>query len=103
RRRHTRSKRDWSSDVCSSDLGYTSACRNTPFLSSIRRYRLSKDGPTTSSERPTAPPQRQLQSNLQVNTELRKNWIRFIRPIFSKIGRASCRERMGFAGVGVSI
>src|SRR5699024_11375765 len=22
RRRHTRSKRDWSSDVCSSDLGY---------------------------------------------------------------------------------
>src|SRR5699024_756572 len=23
RRRHTRSKRDWSSDVCSSDLGYT--------------------------------------------------------------------------------
>src|SRR5699024_12178008 len=23
RRRHTRSKRDWSSDVCSSDLGYS--------------------------------------------------------------------------------
>src|SRR5699024_11723717 len=27
RRRHTRSKRDWSSDVCSSDLG----CTKTPF------------------------------------------------------------------------
>src|SRR5438874_3865822 len=25
RRRHTRSLRDWSSDVCSSDLGYTTA------------------------------------------------------------------------------
>src|SRR5437868_231545 len=25
RRRHTRSKRDWSSDVCSSDLGYMDA------------------------------------------------------------------------------
>src|SRR5699024_11326771 len=25
RRRHTRSKRDWSSDVCSSDLGYLAA------------------------------------------------------------------------------
>src|SRR5437868_12837990 len=25
RRRHTRSKRDWSSDVCSSDLGYVAA------------------------------------------------------------------------------
>src|SRR5437868_15225926 len=26
RRRHTRSKRDWSSDVCSSDLGRTFRC-----------------------------------------------------------------------------
>src|SRR5207249_5880528 len=33
RRRHTRSKRDWSSDVCSSDLARLSACcsrRSTP-------------------------------------------------------------------------
>src|SRR5699024_12087795 len=29
RRRHTRSKRDWSSDVCSSDLGY--ALKIVPF------------------------------------------------------------------------
>src|SRR5699024_11458291 len=27
RRRHTRSKRDWSSDVCSSDLGITAGSR----------------------------------------------------------------------------
>src|SRR5207249_11202364 len=33
RRRHTRSKRDWSSDVCSSDLGHRPA----------RRRRLAKD------------------------------------------------------------
>src|SRR5699024_11996160 len=32
RRRHTRSKRDWSSDVCSSDLQY--------------RYRITADGET---------------------------------------------------------
>src|SRR5699024_11243868 len=30
RRRHTRSKRDWSSDVCSSDLGHRVGSRN-PF------------------------------------------------------------------------
>src|SRR5699024_12015069 len=28
RRRHTRSKRDWSSDVCSSDLNYTFSMQN---------------------------------------------------------------------------
>src|SRR5699024_143404 len=33
RRRHTRSKRDWSSDVCSSDLSYSRAdtCHNNYF------------------------------------------------------------------------
>src|SRR5207249_7558706 len=34
RRRHTRSKRDWSSDVCSSDL-YRKAIRLTAQISSI--------------------------------------------------------------------
>src|SRR5699024_11589505 len=34
RRRHTRSKRDWSSDVCSSDLIY---CENKKVSSYIRR------------------------------------------------------------------
>src|SRR5699024_12118925 len=37
RRRHTRSKRDWSSDVCSSDLGATRICQRrgsaVPFAS----------------------------------------------------------------------
>src|SRR5699024_11691023 len=32
RRRHTRSKRDWSSDVCSSDLASTLAYRNVEQL-----------------------------------------------------------------------
>src|SRR5699024_11991795 len=30
RRRHTRSKRDWSSDVCSSDLMYSSTAEDVP-------------------------------------------------------------------------
>src|SRR5207249_5152026 len=36
RRRHTRSKRDWSSDVCSSDLtGGTARCRRRRFSASM--------------------------------------------------------------------
>src|SRR5699024_11966298 len=31
RRRHTRSKRGWSSDVCSSDLGATITLSSTPY------------------------------------------------------------------------
>src|SRR5207249_8516718 len=37
RRRHTRSKRDWSSDVCSSDLGY-------PALYGLTADRLYESG-----------------------------------------------------------
>src|SRR5699024_11240853 len=37
RRRHTRSKRDWSSDVCSSDLMFLPACdgRNILIINSV--------------------------------------------------------------------
>src|SRR5207247_8203273 len=53
RRRHTRSTRDWSSDVCSSDLGQRPALlvidvnynfcgdRREPILESIKRWRNS--------------------------------------------------------------
>src|SRR6478672_13030268 len=44
RRRHTRSDRDWSSDVCSSDL--TSAVFPT---TGARRARTPSDGPRTSA------------------------------------------------------
>src|SRR5438067_7967210 len=43
RRRHTRSKRDWSSDVCSSDLRCESRCR---------RLAASTSLPTTSAPSP---------------------------------------------------
>src|SRR5699024_11247466 len=45
RRRHTRSKRDWSSDVCSSDLTTAVSALSTP-------------RPTTSSQRSTTSSQR---------------------------------------------
>src|SRR5699024_11804732 len=41
RRRHTRSKRDWSSDVCSSDLH----CSRRPFRLSYRQNKTKAAGP----------------------------------------------------------
>src|SRR5699024_11316757 len=40
RRRHTRSKRDWSSDVCSSDLGLKNIVRQWAHLIQRKREKL---------------------------------------------------------------
>src|SRR5699024_11266232 len=40
RRRHTRSKRDWSSDVCSSDLAHATVTRNHEDGCALRILRL---------------------------------------------------------------
>src|SRR5207249_7644220 len=40
-RRHTRSKRDWSSDVCSSDLGVARDCCGKPVATSAKKYKFS--------------------------------------------------------------
>src|SRR5699024_12162256 len=71
RRRHTRSKRDWSSDVCSSDL----SCQGHALLRRV--------------------PQEQLQqSEVQRYRPSRAHPRR-------EIGRASCRERVeGSEGAG---
>src|SRR5699024_12440109 len=76
RRRHTSSKRDWSSDVCSSDLGY--AIRRGGRRSRGRR------APGRSHSRATGPPPRRRGSRWAAG--------RGPRPP-AKIGRASCRER----------
>src|SRR5207249_9061142 len=92
RRRHTRSKRDWSSDVCSSDLlpGFRDfypdelALRNHIFAiwrEVARRYGFQEyDGP------PVEP--------LELYTDKSGEEI--------EIGRASCRERGEMWGVDVA-
>src|SRR5699024_12098142 len=82
RRRHTRSKRDWSSDVCSSDLlpphspgwcpGQPRARR--PALPPVRSRRTCR-----AHRRPRSPPPP------------------------AKIGRASCRERVESSVGGVAL
>src|SRR5699024_11879725 len=82
RRRHTRSKRDWSSDVCSSDLTPTARSGVTlrpevPSASTAVAATIVGTPPKsaphtgTASTATTAPPSRST----------------------AKIGRASCRER----------
>src|SRR5437868_13197831 len=83
RRRHTRSKRDWSSDVCSSDLvllfytdGVTEAeAPNGEFFGDDRLRALL-------TEHAECEP-----------TEIRDAILARVRA-FAQIGRASCRERV---------
>src|SRR5690625_7930066 len=49
RRRHTRSPRDWSSDVCSSDLGPQLRAPTTWTPSTARSSRLSAEDPAVSA------------------------------------------------------
>src|SRR5207249_6929620 len=94
RRRHTRSKRDWSSDVCSSDL-YQVSVRNLPARTDLRYYRLA----LTSWPLVTEKTLREDLSNLGVTAKVGKDNHRSLatslkREAKIKIGRASCRERV---------
>src|SRR5690606_39703053 len=82
RRRHTRFSRDWSSDVCSSDLSR----QKTSSLTMSRKH----EPPETEAGRASAP----YDVTQQVGHLLRKAVQRHT-AIFqqNEIGRASCRER----------
>src|SRR5439155_9908945 len=80
RRRHTRWPRDWSSDVCSSDLkpAFAAIC----FI--VRR----------ALEEPT----KQIAANAGFEGGVVVEKVRSL-----EIGRASCRERVEISGVGESV
>src|SRR5207249_5339853 len=86
RRRHTRSKRDWSSDVCSSDLGiYVSGGAST--VSNTTPPAAIASTTTTIGSGATA-------SNLTIQNNTITNAARAVAVQgAAKIGRASCRER----------
>src|SRR5690606_40421132 len=94
RRRHTRFSRDWSSDVCSSDLAQADPADGTVLAA------LSYVGSDTADALLAA-------MTGQTESRLRERIVRlgqagilhgreFAHPLF-KIGRASCRERVEFA------
>src|SRR5438067_9556297 len=93
RRRHTRSKRDWSSDVCSSDL------------------RVGGSGSTiTDGVRVITGGTESLLLRARDQTELTESSSRAVENVrggisgvLAEIGRASCRERVQGRGVGVAV
>src|SRR5690606_39703262 len=92
RRRHTRFSRDWSSDVCSSDLTFDLALRypvldkeNYAFTATIR----SGDGQVAVEGLPA--PVTGVHGEVTITRET---------IAAEEIGRASCRERVWSSGVG---
>src|SRR5206468_5893481 len=90
RRRHTRSDRDWSSDVCSSDLGFyvfgePATGGFTPNGGGFAEY--VKAMPWVAERGIVALPDN----------------VSFEEATFIEIGRASCRERVYICGVGVAV
>src|SRR2546430_3194744 len=82
RRRHTRFDCDWSSDVCSSDLGYVTLSAPTP--DSLR---------TSAAVLPASARRRDANSPNSPRSE-RSKLTKSLRFSSSEIGRASCRERV---------
>src|SRR5690606_40324444 len=99
RRRHTRFSRDWSSDVCSSDLGR----RPPPGKSSGDRPPVqgpTPPGPAHRRGRGTSPYRGCFPPHFKIaEGEFPKTMSAPVTEK-SKIGRASCRERGENAGVG---
>src|SRR5439155_10928601 len=92
RRRHTIWPRDWSSDVCSSDLS-THFVSSTPiFLPDLVTHNMSGgSGPSTAL--PMASP-------TNSGAAARKPRQASLSSSLNKIGRASCRERVDVSVLG---
>src|SRR5437868_14343232 len=82
RRRHTRSKRDWSSDVCSSDLN-----GSKQKISAARADDMCRCADICSTKQ----------------IVLANRTVYPSAPRKREIGRASCRERVEISGVAVSL
>src|SRR5207247_3933945 len=95
RRRHTRSIRDWASDVCSSDLFVEKPlCLSRQELTEIDAARAKSSGSVmVGFNRRFAPASADLKEILASVPGPKTASFRV------KIGRASCRERVGSSGV----
>src|SRR5690625_5836681 len=88
RRRHTRWPRDWSSDVCSSDL-----CDKAE----------GKYCPKASEKAPIKAPKKQASATMRwffMNLLTRSAYMSTATTIPAEIGRASCREKVDRSVIG---
>src|SRR5690606_40875342 len=91
RRRHTRFSRDWSSDVCSSDLpGVEDIAGQSAWGITVQLYSLRRPGDGG------------LGDTLALEA-LARSAAAHGADALGKIGRASCRERVWISVVGVSV
>src|SRR5207247_7463845 len=95
RRRHTRSTRDWSSDVCSSDLAVTQAQRKIP-VQYAQRAVGRKVYAGSSSFMPLRVNYAGVMPIIFAQAILMFPAMVFLK--LGQIGRASCRERVENAG-----
>src|SRR5207249_5042337 len=89
RRRHTRSKRDWSSDVCSSDLSLQYQPHASAVAARLAQLLLRRGKATEAITQAEAALQVDPYSLMAVMTVSRA-----YRRVGREIGRASCRERV---------
>src|SRR5699024_11936462 len=94
--RYTRSKRDWSSDVCSSDLEeMLDLSANHEDFVEYQDYSKDIEDLVDKIERPS-----KMNALLQLVDQIVSEsktaivWCIFIRTMYKQIGRASCRERV---------
>src|SRR5204862_3492888 len=99
RRRHTRSLRDWSSDVCSSDLP-AHLTDFTGYFAAIERSRISVNLLSYVGLGQVRRVVMDSEQRAPTGAELRK-MTTIVADV--KIGRAACRERGSFSGVRVEV
>src|SRR3989449_5472237 len=83
RRRHTRCSRDWSSDVCSSDL------RPFPFLRGIR---IPSSGARSSTPKCCPKESAKIQTRYRIGADLREQFLSELRSEERRVGK-ECRSR----------
>src|SRR5690606_40592268 len=99
RRRHTRFSRDWSSDVCSSDLSKNSK----RFRSNNPRRRRNMGRRFKQNSRSGRDNHFLCTRNISKRDENDRKKLPKIKKIKGKIGRASCRERVKVAESAVTL
>src|SRR5690349_24826136 len=81
RRRHTRSLRDWSSDVCSSDLEERRVAGEHAALGGrevLGRVETERDGVAARADRPALVRRRERSEERRVGKECRSRWSSYI-------------------------
>src|SRR5690606_39516746 len=97
RRRHTRFSRDWSSDVCSSDLEGNLMLKAD--LATINEQMLNlREGLQGHLTERLDKNQESMSKQLEASAKLIKDVTERLTKL--EIGRASCRERVEMRGVG---